>query len=277
MMEPGIRFTKLSGSGNDFIFIDNRDGRHDADAMIDFVRNVCRRGIAVGADGVMFIEPSERADFKWRFFNADGSEAEMCGNGGRCAVRFARHLGIESDPVSFETIAGVIDGTIEGSVVKLRMTEAFGFEAGVEVDLNGRRATVDRLNTGVPHAVEFVDDIEAADVAGEGRLIRYHEAFAPAGVNANFCQVSGPHSLILRTYERGVEDETLACGTGAVAAAILAAARGLVEPPVEVRVRSGEILTIFFTGRGREAADIYMQGETRLVYEGEMTVEAFGE
>jgi len=274
-MEPNIRFTKLNGSGNDFIFIDNRDGRHDVDSMIDFVRNVCRRGVAVGADGVMFIEPSERADFKWRFFNADGSEAEMCGNGGRCAVRFARHLGIESDPVSFETIAGTIDGSIEGSMVKLRMTEAFGFKAGVEVDINGRRATLDCLNSGVPHAVEFVDDVETADVTREGRLVRYHEGFSPAGTNANFCQVSGVNSIILRTYERGVEDETLACGTGAVAAAILAAARGLVEPPVAVQVRSGEILTIYFTGRGTDTSDIYMQGETRLVYDGEMTEEAF--
>jgi len=279
-MEEGVRFTKLSGSGNDFIFIDNRDRRLDADAMIGFVRNICRRGVSVGADGVMFIEPSERADFKWRFFNADGSEAEMCGNGGRCAVRYARHLGIGTGgaggagKISFETIAGVIDGTIEGSVVKLRMTEAFDFRGGLEVDLNGRRAVLDYLNTGVPHAVEFVEDAEAADIAGDGPLIRHHAEFAPAGANANFCQVTGPNAATLRTYERGVEDETLACGTGAVAAAILAATRGLVEPPVDIRVRSGEILTIYFTGRGEEVRDIYMQGETRLVYEGEMTGEA---
>lgn len=273
-MEKNIRFTKLNGSGNDFIFVDNMDRSLDADKMIDFVRNVCRRGLSVGADGVMFIEPSERADFKWRFFNADGSEAEMCGNGGRCAVRFAKEYGIGSGDVSFETIAGIIDGSIEGSVVKLRMTEAFDFKAGVEVELKGRRVVLDCLNTGVPHAVEFVEDAETVDLAGDGRQIRYHEAFAPSGTNANFCQVTGPNSLILRTYERGVEDETLACGTGAVATAILAATRGLVEPPVEVSVKSGEILTIFFSGRGAEVADIYMQGETRLVYEGEMSEDA---
>jgi diaminopimelate epimerase len=273
-MKKNIRFTKLNGSGNDFIFVDNMDRSLDADKMIGFVRSVCRRGLSVGADGVMFIEPSDRADFKWRFFNADGSEAEMCGNGGRCAVRFAKQYGIGSGDVSFETIAGIIDGSIEGSVVKLRMTEAFDFSAGVEVDLKGRRAVLDCLNTGVPHAVEFVEDAEAADIVGDGRQIRHHEAFAPAGVNANFCQVTGPNSLILRTYERGVEDETLACGTGAVATAILAATRGLVEPPVEVSVRSGEILTIFFNGSGANADNIYMQGETRLVYEGEMTEDA---
>ncbi|MBT3351131.1 MAG: diaminopimelate epimerase [Nitrospinaceae bacterium] len=273
-MEENIRFTKLNGSGNDFIFVDNMDQSIDADKMIDFVRRVCRRGLSVGADGVMFIEPSERADFKWRFFNADGSEAEMCGNGGRCAVRFAKQHGIGSGDVSFETIAGVIDGSIEGSVVKLRMTEVFDFKAGLEVALKGRSVVLDCLNTGVPHAVEFVEDAEAVALVDDGRQIRYHEAFAPAGTNANFCQVTGPNSLILRTYERGVEDETLACGTGAVATAILAATRGLVEPPVEVCVRSDEILTIFFSGRGAEVADIYMQGETRLVYEGEMSEDA---
>ncbi len=273
-MENNIHFTKLNGSGNDFIFIDNRDLALDADKMIDFVKSVCRRGMSVGADGVMFIEPSDRADFKWRFFNADGSEAEMCGNGGRCAVRFARHAGIGDGDVSFETIAGIIDGSIEGSIVKLRMTDAFDYRARIEVNLDGRSATLDHINTGVPHAVEFVEDAEAAAIIRDGRLIRNHTEFAPAGANANFCQVSGPNSVILRTYERGVEDETLACGTGAVAAAILAASRGLVEPPVDVRVRSGEVLTIFFSGLGAEATDIYMRGGTRLVYEGDMAGDA---
>ncbi len=273
-MENNIHFTKLNGSGNDFIFIDNRDLALDADEMIDFVKSVCRRGMSVGEDGVMFIEPSDRADFKWRFFNADGGVAEMCGNGGRCAVRFARHAGIGDGDVSFETIAGIIDGSIEGSIVKLRMTDAFDYRARIEVNLDGRSATLDHINTGVPHAVEFVEDAEAAAIVRDGRLIRNHTEFAPAGANANFCQVSGPNSVILRTYERGVEDETLACGTGAVAAAILAASRGLVEPPVDVRVRSGEVLTIFFSGLGAEATDIYMRGGTRLVYEGDMAGDA---
>lgn len=269
-----IPFTKLSGSGNDFIFIDNRDLRHRADEMIGFVRKVCRRGQSVGADGLMFIEPSERADFKWRFFNADGSEGEMCGNGGRCAARFARELGIAGDSVSFETIAGVIDATMRGSRVKLRMTQPFDFRPGVALAVNGREAIVDHLNTGVPHAVEFVEDAEAADVAGDGRAIRAHDAFAPAGANANFAQVSGDGALILRTYERGVENETLACGTGAVASAVLAAARGLLAAPVDVRVRSGETLRIHFEGEGASVRDVYMEGEARLVYRGELTEEA---
>ena len=152
-----IAFTKFSGSGNDFIFIDNRSLEHRADEMIDFVQRVCRRGQSVGADGLMFIEPSERADFKWRFFNADGSEGEMCGNGGRCAARFARELGIAADSVSFETIAGVIDATMNGSRVKLRMTQPFDYRAGIRLDINGRGVEVDHLNTGVPHAVEFTE------------------------------------------------------------------------------------------------------------------------
>ena len=273
-MSGRIRFTKLSGSGNDFIFIDNRGRRFDAGQMAGFVRKVCRRGLSVGADGLMFIEPSERADFKWRFFNADGSEAEMCGNGSRCAVRFARELGIVKDRASIETLAGVIDATIEGTRVKVRMTQPHGFRPRVEVSLKHRKAVLDFLNTGVPHAVEFVHDVDTVRVFEEGRQIRRHDVFAPAGTNANFCQVTGPRALALRTYERGVEDETLACGTGAVAAAVLAAARGLAEPPVDVRVRSGEVLTIHFAGRGADAREVYLEGDTRLVYEGEMTEEA---
>lgn len=269
-----IRFTKLSGSGNDFIFIDNRDRRFDADKMADFVRKVCRRGLSVGADGLMFIEPSERADFKWRFFNSDGSEAEMCGNGSRCAVRFARELGMVGDRASIETLAGVVEAAIQGNRVKVRLTPPAGFRQGIEAALKGRTATLDFLNTGVPHAVEFVADVEKAAVREEGRQIRFHALFAPAGTNANFCQAAGPRLLRLRTYERGVEDETLACGTGAVASAILAAARGMVESPVDVQVRGGEVLTIHFAGRGAEVREVHMEGDTRLVYEGEMTEEA---
>ena len=270
-----IEFTKFSGSGNDFIFIDNRNLEHRADEMIDFVQRVCRRGQSVGADGLMFIEPSERADFKWRFFNADGSEGEMCGNGGRCAARFARELGIATDSVSFETIAGVIDATMSDSRVKLRMTQPFDYRAGIRLDINGRGVLVDHMNTGVPHAVEFMDDVEDVDIVADGRAIRTHGEFAPAGANANFARVSGDNSLVLRTYERGVENETLACGTGAVATAVLAATRGLVTAPVDVQVRSGEILKIYFEGVGAEVSDVYMEGETRLVYLGEMTEEAF--
>ena len=269
-----IAFTKFSGSGNDFIFIDNRNLEHQADAMIGFVQRVCRRGQSVGADGLMFIEPSERADFKWRFFNADGSEGEMCGNGGRCAARFARELGIATDSVSFETIAGVIDATMNDSRVKLRMTQPFDYRPGIRLDINGRGVLLDHMNTGVPHAVEFMDDVEEVEIVADGRAIRTHGEFAPAGANANFARVSGDSSLTLRTYERGVENETLACGTGAVATAVLAATRGLVSAPVDVQVRSGEILKIYFEGVGAEVSDVYMEGETRLVYQGEMTEEA---
>ncbi len=273
-MEDCVRFTKLSGSGNDFIFIDNRDGKYDADKMIDFVQAICRRGLSVGADGLMFIEPSEKADFKWRFFNADGSEGEMCGNGGRCAVRFAHQIGIRKETLSFETIAGMIDATISGSRVRVRMTQPFDFNPGVRISLDDREVDLDFLNTGVPHAIWYVEDTEAAEVFRDGRRIRRHEVFAPAGTNANFCQVTGPRAIKIRTYERGVEDETLACGTGAVASAILAASRGIVESPVDVAVRSGESLTISFSGRGNEVRDVYMEGDTRLVYEGETTEEA---
>ena len=270
-----IEFTKFSGSGNDFIFIDNRNLEHRADEMIDFVQRVCRRGQSVGADGLMFIEPSERADFKWRFFNADGSEGEMCGNGGRCAARFARELGIATDSVSFETIAGVIDATMSDSRVKLRMTQPFDYRAGIRLDINGRGVLVDHMNTGVPMPWNSWTMSRTSISWPMGGRFGPMVSFAPAGANANFARVSGDNSLVLRTYERGVENETLACGTGAVATAVLAATRGLVTAPVDVQVRSGEILKIYFEGVGAEVSDVYMEGETRLVYQGEMTEEAF--
>jgi len=273
-----MEFFKMSGSGNDFILMDNRDGAlASIKDVTAFVQAICRRKVSVGADGVILVERSDRADFRWRFFNADGSEVEMCGNGGRCVARFAFLQGIAGERMSFETVAGIIDAEVRGDVVKLRLTEPSALQVNQAIPLGDGVLTVDSLNTGVPHVVAFVEDLDRFDVFRYGRALRYAEAFQPAGTNANFVTVTGPHSLLVRTYERGVEDETLACGTGSVASALAAAAREEVTSPVEVTVRSGEILKIHFERIDGAFRNVYLEGRVRVVYEGRLWEEAWQE
>jgi diaminopimelate epimerase len=270
-----IEFYKMSGSGNDFILIDNRDGSLAVGDMAAFVKSVCRRKVSVGADGVIVIEPSDRVDFRWRFFNADGSEAEMCGNGGRCAARFALLKGIAGQKVRFETGAGIIDAEVRGSVVKLRLTDPRDAVMDERIQVGEQTLCVHRINTGVPHVVHFTDHLEGLDVFNTGRAIRHHEHYRPAGTNANFAAVVDGHTLRIRTYERGVEDETLACGTGAVASALIAARKGFVEPPVDVRVQGGETLRIHFERSEAGFTRVYLEGETTVVYQGRLWDEAW--
>ena len=270
-----IEFYKLSGSGNDFILIDNRNRSLAIGNMIDFVKAVCRRRISVGADGLILIEPSDKVDFKWRFFNADGSEVDMCGNGGRCAARFAFIKGIAKNRLSFETGAGIIDAEVSGDIVKLRLTDPHSLATGYQIAVDGRPFNVSSINTGVPHVVHMTDDLESMDVLQMGRKIRYHEHYKPAGTNADFVKIIDGRTLGVRTYERGVEDETLACGTGAVASALIAASMGLVESPVDVQVRSGETLKIHFSRTNQGFEKIYLEGKVKVVYQGALWEEAY--
>ncbi len=270
-----IEFTKMNGSGNDFILIDNREGTLDVGDVVAFVKRVCERKVSVGADGLILIERSERVDFKWRFFNADGSEVEMCGNGGRCAARFAFLKGIAGERVSFETVAGIIDAEVRGDVVKLRLTDPRDLVTDDEIRIGNQNLFVHSVNTGVPHVVHFVRDPDDFDVIDAGRAIRRHEHYQPAGTNANFAAVLDGHTLRVRTYERGVEDETLACGTGSVASALIAARKGFVESPVDVRVRSGETLRIHFTPTEGGFEKVYLEGKTKVVYQGALWDEAW--
>ncbi len=262
-----MEFSKLSGSGNDFIIIDNMSGKLDADDFRGLVPKICRRGVSVGADGVIIIEPSERADFRWRFFNSDGSEAEMCGNGGRCAARFAYEKGIAPATMAFETLAGLIRAEVKGRLVKVQMTDPFGWVMDERLEDLG--ITFCFVNTGVPHVVVFVEDIESVDVEGLGSKIRFHERFSPSGTNVNFAKVEGDRILI-RTYERGVEGETLACGTGSVAAALVAHKKGLVDLPVEVLTRGGEVLKVYL-----DEGKVFLEGLTKWVYDGYLREEAW--
>ncbi len=273
-MKKGIAFSKLNGSGNDFLLIDDRREALKGFDLPAFVRKVCDRSRSIGADGTIFIGRSKRADFRWDFFNADGSVAEMCGNGGRCAARFAVERRIARRRLAFETMAGLIRAEVSGRRVKLQMTRPHGMALGKSLTLKGRKVAYSFVNTGVPHAVIFVPDLATIDLMGVGRGVRTHRAFAPRGTNVDFVRVRDG-AVFVRTYERGVEGETLACGTGAVAAGILAAAHGLVAPPVAVHTRGGETLTIHFDAGRADFGDVYLEGDTSWSYDGVMTEEAY--
>lgn len=270
-----IEFYKMSGSGNDFIIIDNMDLSLDVGDLSEFTRKVCQRKISVGADGLVVIEPSDIADFKWRFFNSDGSMAEMCGNASRCVARIAYMKGIAGQEMSWETIAGIISAEVRDEIVKVKLTDPSPVEALIKLEAEGQTFTLDSIDTGVPHAVVFVNDLENYDVYNNGRKIRHHEHFSPKGTNANFALIVDRHNITVRTFERGVEDETLACGTGMVAATITAAQRGLVESPVNVLARSGETLRVYFENPNGLWREIYLEGRVRMVYQGMLLEEAY--
>jgi diaminopimelate epimerase len=260
-----IHFWKMNGSGNDFVLVDNRDGRIREAEMRTLVTRVCRRRESVGADGMIFVIPSELHDFGWRFFNADGSEAEMCGNGGRCVARFAHLNGIAGPKMTFDTLAGPISAEVNGRIVKVLMPKPHGLRKDVELPLQQGWIHADFVNTGVPHAVIQVKELSTHPVFEQGRFIRTHPIFAPAGTNADFMCVKGRDAIEVRTYERGVEDETLACGTGAIASALVAAARGMVESPVQVKTKGGDALTIHFRGEGDSFQEVWLEGGTSVV------------
>jgi len=270
-----IEFYKMSGSGNDFIIIDNRDLSLNVGDLPAFARRICARKISAGADGLILIEPSRSADFKWQFFNSDGSVPEMCGNGSRCAARFAYMKGIAGKKMSFETVAGIISAEVKDDVVKVKLTDPSPVNTEIKIEADGQKFILDSVDTGVPHAVVFVDDLDTCDVYNDGRRIRYNEHFVPRGTNADFTVVFDRHKIRVRTYERGVENETLACGTGMVAGVLAAAQRGLVESPVDVLVQSGETLRIYFENQNGLWREIYLEGKVKIVYQGFLFEEAY--
>ena len=270
-----IPFYKMSGSGNDFILIDNRRSVVPSEDLAGFAAQVCRRKMSVGADGLILLEASVRADFRWRFFNSDGSTAEMCGNGARCAARFAFLHGIAGKKMRFETVAGIIGAQIQGDQVRIRMTDPCGLVPADELDTGQERIVYSSINTGVPHVVIVVDDLENVDVTSIGRRIRRHPRFAPAGTNVNFVTALADAGWAVRTYERGVEDETLACGTGIAAAAlVLAAARSLASP-IRLKARSGTWLKVYFVREAENFKELFLEGDARIVYRGQMDPSAW--
>ena len=270
-----IPFYKMSGAGNDFIIIDNRNQVIAYKDLSAFITGVCRRKMSVGADGLILIENSDNFDFRWRFFNSDGSNAEMCGNGARCAARFAHVSGIAGTRLSFETEAGVVSARIDGGRVKVKMPDPSEVKPAYPLELSDGSLEIGSINTGVPHVVVMVERVADLDVVVMGREIRHHPAFAPAGTNANFVQRGQGSAIEIRTYERGVEDETLACGTGAIASALISAGRFDLNSPVDVKTRSGVHLTIHFRSADGRFSEIYMEGDARIIYTGEIQPDAW--
>lgn len=263
-----LNFTKMNGAGNDFVLVDNRD--HSLNLSRDQIARLCDRHRGVGADGLLLVEPAGEADFRMRYYNSDGGEADMCGNGARCFARFAARL-LPAHPgvLSFETPAGIIMARFGESTVTINMSAPRDFRPPIPLAIAGSTFTVHSLNTGVPHAVAFVDDVASIDVRSLGAAIRSHETFAPKGTNANFAQKLPDGSLALRTYERGVEDETLACGTGVCAAALIHHLQDGAASPVSVRVKGGETLEVAFT-RTEDGlfSEVTLTGPADFVFDG---------
>ena len=268
---PKLHFTKMNGAGNDFVMLDNRAGELRLDQQQ--IARICDRHRGVGADGVLILErPSNGADFLMRYYNADGGEAEMCGNGARCFARYAERIAGPRDKVSFETPAGVIGAALEGETVTLRMSEPKDFERDVEVTVLGAVVSGSYMDSGVPHMVVPVPSIEEVNVRQLGAAIRHHERFAPRGANVNFLEERDPASIAIRTYERGVEDETLACGTGVVASALTFAAAGDLAGPIRVLVRGGDELSVSFKRESDRFTDVMLSGPADFVFEGTLEV-----
>lgn len=265
----------MNGAGNDFVLLDNRSGA--IRLTRDQVVRLCHRQRGVGADGVLLLEPSRtgKADWAWTFFNSDGSDAAMCGNGARCFARFVQHLTGATDGLTFETGAGVIHATFAGDQVTVGLTPPRALELDIELALRAGNVRLHSIDTGVPHAVVPVTDAEQAPVQSMGREIRFHPHFAPAGTNVNFVQVIEPGRIQVRTYERGVEGETLACGTGVTAAALICARREGFESPLRVRVAGGETLEVAFTKQDEAFTNVRLTGPADLVFTGRIELETF--
>jgi len=275
-MDFPIPFAKMSGTGNDFIIIDNRDKIVADDEMVNLAVQACRRGQSVGADGLLLVESDEEFDFAWRFFNSDGSEAEMCGNAARCVARLAYLDGIAGTESVFRTLSGPIRASVDGSTVRVQLTRPHSLQPEFTLDVdNDTVLSAGFVDTGVPHTVIVLDDnsIETAAVEELGREIRFHSRFAPNGTNVNFVQIMDSGNILVRTYERGVEAETLACGTGVVASAIVTRAKGLTSSHVRARTKDGDVLIIHLDETDPMAGNVYLEGNASIVYRGELTAE----
>ena len=268
-----IHFWKMNGAGNDFVVVDNREQTLDLSG--DQIARLCNRQRGIGADGFLAVEPAQNgADYRMRYYNADGGEAEMCGNGARCFARFVNKLNNNSlEKVSFETIAGVIRADFDGDLVRINLSKPFDQQMGAELQVAGQSMTVHSINTGVPHAVVVVDNLESVAIREVGAAIRFHEHFAPAGTNVNFLQVNADGDISIRTYERGVEDETLACGTGMVACAIVHSELSGAAAPVKVSVRGGDRLEVNFDKVGDgDFENVTLFGPADFTFEGDTSV-----
>jgi diaminopimelate epimerase len=267
-----LDFTKMNGAGNDFVLIDNRARK--VRLSRDQVVRLCDRHRGVGADGVLLLVPSSsgKADWAWEFYNSDGSTGEMCGNGARCFSQFVQKLTGAEGGLTFETEAGIITAAFSGNRVTVNLTPPAALRVNEQVPLSTGTETIHSINTGVPHAVLFVPDADKAMVQELGPEIRRHPHFAPKGTNVNFVQRLGPNHIRVRTFERGVEGETLACGTGVTASALIAARLHDFKSPVKVQVQGGEQLEVSFKKTNGEFSNVKLSGPAEFVFEGTIEI-----
>lgn len=262
-----LTFWKMQGAGNDFILFDDRRLTFPVSDR-GWISRIAERRTGIGSEGVILMQPSKSADFRMRFFNPDGSEVGMCGNGARCVALLAHELDAASERMSIETISGAVGAEILDEGVRLEMMEPKDWRIDRPLSLDGRRIQYSYVVAGVPHVVIETEDLEGCDVNGIGRKIRHHPDFAPAGTNVNFIKVEGPQILKIRTYERGVEGETMACGTGMVSSALTAAKRGRVSPPVKVLAASRDVLTVDFRFNRDATENVTLLGPAVHVFAG---------
>ena len=267
-----IAFTKMHGAGNDFVMIDDRQGRVPWQDHFLMAALAARR-LGVGCEGIILIQASDKADFRMRFLNPDGTEVEMCGNGSRCAAAFAHAIGAAGRAMTMETMCGLMDAELVDLGVRVWMPEPTRKTYGLVVNACGRSFTGDFLNTGVPHYVVAVDDLAAVDVTGWGRALRQHPVFDPEGTNVDFVAYRAPDRLAMRTYERGVEGESGACGTGAVACAVAAVERLGLTLPIRARTPAGYELIIGGDWRDHKCTGLTLTGPTRTVFAGEIELD----
>ena len=268
-----IAFTKMHGAGNDFVMIENLDGKIELTSQQ--VAKLCDRRFGIGADGLILLNPpaDDSVEATMVYYNSDGGRVDMCGNGARCFTSFAIQNGVgDGSSVAFKTDAGHMTAKASDGQFTIRMTPVKDLVLDQTLKTPHGEYNYHFMNTGVEHVVAFLDDVSKVDIRPEGSSIRYHEQFAPKGTNANFAQIMPDGIIKVRTYERGVEDETLACGTGVTAVAIAASLKGLAQQPVSVLVAGGDVLTIDFKRDGDTVADITLSGPAVNVFTGTVEV-----
>ena len=266
---PRVSFAKMVASGNDFVVVEDRGYGN----ISSLARVLCSRKFGVGADGLLLLGKAKGADIRMRIINADGSEAEMCGNGARCAAlwKAAKSKTVKGrvKRLRIKTEAGIINAEVRGENVKVNLTAPKGLKLDIPIEINKRKIRVNFINTGVPHAVIFAQGLGGISVPVLGRMIRFHKRFSPSGANADFVEVLGKDSIRVRTYERGVEDETLACGTGSVASALIFALKSAAAGKVNVHTESKEVLKVYFEKEQGRFRNVWLEGSARIVFIGE--------